>query len=382
MKKFLRCFSSKKMFMSASLIAMMLTLSGTVALDAIEYRPLPSVQSEHFRGFYYWVDMANYKNLLLSNMPLDVLVGYIVADSVVRAAPRGPILDKISQMNLSTDTAQYIYKYWLTMNEYDPLRFFSYTRRRYPEAEVNYLRLHSDMRHKMYVDPKFTYVVSDYILHVYVNNTVHIDTSDATPHTYPSIDPKTKRFIRDSTGNFVLDTHIYAKPETIAYCKVLDTIKGGAFPSLSNAIFYNGPRPNPDEGGVVEDNTYADALFPIITPDIIFSYLDQWTNGMYRHSLYNPRDGHWIKPGREYIVFLELRGVDAEDDDLNPDGTPSKVYYGLWPYPHIASCSMYPIEDGYVIDRFDALGFGKKVPVEEFKQNIRDKISEIKSFGE
>jgi len=368
------------MFMSASCMAMMLTMLGTVAINAIEYRPLPSF--EYFRGFYYWVDMANYKNLLLSNMPLDVLVGYIVADSVVRAAPRGPILDKISRMNLSTDTAQYIYKYWHTMNEYDPLRFFSYTRRRYHGAEVNYLRLHSDMRHKMYVDPKFTYVVSDYILHVYVNNTVHIDTSDATPYMTISTDPKTKRPIRDSTGNFVYTTHIRVQPETVAYCKVVDTLKGGKFPSLNNAIFYNGERPKPEEGGIVEDNTYADALFPIATPDIVFSYRDLWTNGQYGPTLYNSRDGHWIKPSREYIVFLELRGIDAEDDDLNPDGTPSKVYYYIMPYPHVKSRSMYPVEDGYVIDKYDALGFGKKVPVEEFKQNIRDKISEIKSFGE
>jgi len=63
MKKFL----SKKTFMSASLTAMMLTMLGT---NAIVYEPLPS-RTDH-RGFYYWLDMADYPNLLQSNMPLDM----------------------------------------------------------------------------------------------------------------------------------------------------------------------------------------------------------------------------------------------------------------------------------------------------------------------
>jgi hypothetical protein len=43
---------------------------------------------------------------------------------------------------------------------------------------------------------------------------------------------------------------------------------------------------------------------------------------------------------------------------------------------------MYPIEDGNVIDEKNALGFGTSVPVNVFKQNIRNTINEIKNYGE
>jgi len=42
---------------------------------------------------------------------------------------------------------------------------------------------------------------------------------------------------------------------------------------------------------------------------------------------------------------------------------------------------MYPVVDGYVLDKANALGFGTSVPVNEFKQKIRDKIFEIKNYG-
>ena len=352
MKKFL----SKKTFMSASLIAMMLTMLGTVALDAIEYKPLPS--RPYFNGFFYCLDMADYPNMLHSNMPLDVLIGYIVADSVVRSLPHfNAYIDSVQKLNPFSDTAQYILKYWYLMNEYDPLWFYSFLKRKQqPGANATAAPLHSNMRQRMSFNPKSVYVAPDYILHVYVNNTVSIDTADAR-----------------------MRHHINSK--TIAYCKVLDTLKGGKFPSLNNAIFYNGERQRPEEGGIV-DNTYTDALFPAITPDIVFSYLDSWQRWDVGPPLNNKRKGdNWIKPGREYIVFLEPLGTDGIGS-YDPIGSPHKVYYGLKPYPHPGSFSMYPIEEGYVLDETNALGFGTKVPVEEFKQNIRTKIAEIKNYGE
>jgi len=333
-------------------IALFVMIGTTVALNAIVYEPLPN--RPEYRGFYYWLDMADYPNLLQSDMPYEVLIGYIVADSVVRAAPGSRIMsDAIRKMNLLTDTAQFIYKYWYAMNEYDPLWFYSFLNKKYPEANISSRSLRSDMRSRMYEDTKFTYVVSDYILHIYVNNTVHIDTSNTK---YPEFS------------------------KTIAYCKILDILKGGVFPSLDNAIFYNGEQKNSVESGIV-DNNYADALVPTIMPDIVFNYVDQWRNGQGGRPLFNQRDGHWIKPNKEYIVFLEFQGVDAVGS-WAPVGSIYKQYYTLMPYPHTKSYSMYPIEDGYVIDIRNALGFGTKVPVDEFKENIRKKIEEIKNFGE
>ena len=331
-------------------ITLFLMLVSTVTVEAIVYEPLPN--RPEFRGFYYWLDMADYRNILQSDMSHEVMIGYIVADSVVRTMPSITYMyDPIKEMNVFSDTAQYINKYWYLMNDYDPLRFWWFLTRKYPEAKNRPSRLHSDMRSRMYINPQFTYVVSDYILHIRVNNTVHIDTS--------------------------YTKGIFPDPRTIAYCQVLDNIKGRTFPSLNNALFYNGERQDGEDG--IIDISYA---LPSTQTDIVFSYNDDWQWGEYGMPLFTQRDGHWVKPNREYIVFLEVVGFDAVGSWDTTGGTEHKIYYALMPYPHTKSYSMYQIENGYVIDRRNALGFGARIPVEEFKERIRNEINEIKSFGE
>ena len=318
-----------------------------VTLNAVTYEPLPN--RPYWRGFYYCLDMADYPYLLQSNMPYEVLIGYIVADSIMQAMPESltPVWYFIKDMNISSDTAQYLYKYWYYMNDYDPMRFWSFLNRKYhPEAKGRQRMLYAEMRQRFYVDQKFTYVVPSYILHIYVNNVVWIDVSDTK--------------------------HPTSSSSTIAYCQVLDTLKGKMFPSLDgdNAIFYNGSLEN--NFGIVNDY----AINPLQT-DIVFSFRNNWTRGQEGRSI----GKNWIKSDREYIVFLEFGGEDAVGE-WDPVGSLHKQYYTLFPYPHTKSCSMYPVEDGYVLDEKNAMGFGTKVPVETFKQNIRDQINLIKNYGE
>jgi len=63
-------------------IALFAMLGTTVALNAIVYEPLPNWHNKNWRGFHCWLDMADYPNLLQSNMPLDILIGYIVCSSL------------------------------------------------------------------------------------------------------------------------------------------------------------------------------------------------------------------------------------------------------------------------------------------------------------
>ena len=318
-------------------------LVAVVTVKAVVYEPLPN--RPEARGFYYCLDMADYPNLLQSNMPYEVMVGYIVADSAIRAMPSiTRFYNPIEELNLFSDTAEYIYKYWYLMNEYDPVRFYSFLGKKYPVAKNKPRELYSDISNRMHRNPKFKYVVSDYILHIYVNNTVHIDTANTKIHY-----------------------HDWSK--TIAYCKVLDTLKGGVFPSLENAIFYNG------------ENSIIGKIIPQEQEtDIVFSYIDQWQRWPDK-PLFDSNSEYWIKPEREYIVFLQFFGIDAIGS-WDPIGSIHKQYYSLIPYPLRGSRSMYPIENGNVIDEKNALGFGTVIPVDVFKQNIRDKINEIKNYGE
>lgn len=273
-------------------------------------------------------------------MPYQVQRGYILVDSLDKA-----LLNKwhepVDKMNVQSDTALSVYKHWCYMNDYDPVRFYGLLCRKNPDTKNNFYIVQSKFRNKMEWDDKFDYVYPSYILHVYVNKRMWIDTMD-TKEPGPS--------------------------STIAYCKVLDTLKGKVFPSFDNAIINNG-----------ELSEELMATYTAVPPqtDVVFSYTNHWPNGHWG----NPIGRHWIKPEREYIVFLEFRGTDAIGS-WDPPGSVHKIYYSLMPYQPENSCSMYPIEDGYVLDENNYLGFGKKVPLDVFKQNIRNKINEIKQYGE
>ena len=316
-----------------------LLLSTEVTLNAVTYEPLPN--HPYWNGFHYYFDMTDYPNLLSSSMPYQVLQGYIVADSVVKAMPgRKYQMSSIEKMNPFLDTAQYIYKYWCYMNDYNPLWFYSFEGKKYSGARTSPYGLLTDLRNRMYIDPKFKYVISSYILHIYVNNTFWIDTPDVRkPDDFWS--------------------------KTIAYCKVLDTLKGKQFPSLNDAIFYNGELP--DSGSSIVAN------IPPQT-DIVFSYKDSWQS--WNSELY-PLD--WIKPGNEYIVFLEING---RDNLKNLDGSINKHYYSIAPFSKYGFRGIYQIENGMVKDADNVLGFGKKNSVNIFKQNIINKLEEIKNYGE
>ena len=313
-------------------------------LNAVTYDPLPNWP--HYRGFYHCLDMANYKNLLTEDMPYQVQRGYILTDSLDKALLNN-WYNPVKKMNLHSDTARNIQKYWCHMNDFDPVRFYGFLCRKNPVTKNNFRSIQAKLRERMERDgnDKVTYVYPSYILHIYVNERIWIDTSDIKHPNHSSV--------------------------TIAYCKVLDTLKGKVFPSLDDAIIYNGE--------LSEDLMTTYTAVPLQT-DVVFRFRHSWTRG-YNDGWGRTLGWHWVKPDKEYIVFLEFRGADAIGC-WDPVGSVHKEYYSLMPYWAPKSCSMYPIEDGYVLDENNALGFGKKVPVDVFKQNIRNKINEIKNYGD
>jgi hypothetical protein len=329
----------------------------TADLKAVSYEHLPN--KPDIRGFYYWFDMADYEHLFLSNMPYQVMQGYIVLDSVIRATPSitylyNPIKE-LKGINPLSDTGQYVYKYWYLMDEYDPLRYLAFFQRKYSDAKNRPTRIRSELEAKVRynvpldVSVKPVYAASSYILHIRVNNIDLIDTADTDSPEFS---------------------------ESTVYCKILDTLKGGAFPSLNNAIFWNGELV--DSHSSNSNNVQKKSYVTPQQTDIVFSFLNPYFRNDFEMVMYTNGD-KWIKPYREYIVFLVVFGPygGSKKDNVH------KVYYSIRPYPlQGGSRSMYPIEDGFVIDKENELGFGIKLPIEEFKQNIINKINEIKNYGE
>ena len=115
-------------------LALLIVLCASVTLKAITYEPLPNDPDTY--GFFYKLDMARFPQLLLSNMPYEVLQGYIVADSIVRVLPSFSYRwNPINDLNLHSDTMHYLYKYLYIMSDYDPERYFAFSCRKYPDAK-------------------------------------------------------------------------------------------------------------------------------------------------------------------------------------------------------------------------------------------------------
>jgi hypothetical protein len=318
----------------------LLSLCCILPANAITYEPIPNFPERY--GFYYRFNDSDYAQILHSNMPYEIMAGYIVTDSIMRYCPNSIAVENfvLDSIHYGSDTLKYFNKYLYLLEDYDPVRY--YMKLSMPDTALVYgSGIKGWMYTKFYEMPEAPYVFSDYILHIKANKVVRtesINNYDAT-----------------SGG------------EDIIYCKVLDTIKGRVFPSLNSAIFYNGL-----EGDTLnyQQNTYQGVSRPI-TPitDIVFSYCHRWNTKKWPASR---RIGPGrISPDKEYIVFLRLFSGGATD---------SSDYVCLSPYAERNSFSMYPIEDGFVKDEGNVLGFGENVPVDEFKQHLQEKISEIVNY--
>jgi hypothetical protein len=80
--------------------------------------------------------------------------------------------------------------------------------------------------------------------------------------------------------------------------------------------------------------------------------------------------GWCVKPGHEYIVFLNFMGVGSDS---------ARTYFTLRPGASIGSGGMYPVVDGIVQDPGDDYGIGAAVglPVDVWKSRLRARINRI-----
>src|SRR5581483_6632469 len=105
-----------------------------------------------------------------------------------------------------------------------------------------------------------------------------------------------------------------------------------------------------------------------------FEYSPEWLRV---HSDYGlplkDSNGWWVKPGHEYIVFLNLSGIGADS---------TAGYFTVIPGPANpplgSSGCMYPVVNGIVQDPNDDFGLGHaNLPVAQWKAALRARISKI-----
>ena len=336
--------------------------------------PLPPCFSK-FRGLFYPATKFGYTPVLHSNMPLDILLGYIIADSI-SAHSRAMLPTNedernfIKNLSSGGDTLNYALKYMYRLADYNPMLFYHFTQGQVSKRSLDAIereiiaRVHNDCDKSFC--KKAMLLHPHYILHVRVNETQLLSY---------------KHF--DGEDYYDVPRHYLVN----AYCSVLDTIKGQVLPDISTCFVVSEKE--------LENGT---VIMPIITPvsqiigvntprtNFAFDYNPQWTraNRQWTKPMFDSEGNHWVMPEREYIVLLRPRFYCGEPFTAPSAGNPSTrtYYYSLMPVAGDLSGGMFPIKDGNVIDEGNDFGWGEVIPLDVFKTNLRGAIDSIKNYGD
>lgn len=155
---------------------------------------------------------------------------------------------------------------------------------------------------------------------------------------------------------------------------VIDTIKGRVFPSKYSPLF-TGSNSTP----LVEDFNNEKKVNSVgLQNYFTIWYCNQWPIGQSgsRRELHDENDITFLKPGKEYIMFIIPRITCFESPS-------NAIYYLPAPFSfNSTSAGMYEIEDGNVLDPGNDFGLGTQIPINNFKIHLNEIINSIKNFGE
>lgn len=288
---------------------------------------------------------------LNSSMPFDVLIGYIIGDSIARnlnIAQRDSLFRNLTY----SDTLKYALKYLYKMVDYDPISFFQWGSYRpiptmYPSAPGVLHHALLERTRKIYPDKQRTAMLStaDVIAHIKVNSTQHkIDTTavhakNAVAVTATVIEP--------------------IKGQRIPNCWVDSRAKGEKERSLASVLIST-EGDKPAVPGACLQFEYR-LEWPRLNKSMLRTNLDS--------TLVDANGKQWVQPDMEYIVFLRFAGLGR---------TANYNYAVLIPVAWFGTtCSIYPIIDGKVYDHYDDFGFGSGLTPEQFKSALGNKIHSI-----
>lgn len=311
----------------------------TIILSMYSFSQPPCQQSS--RNYYFTLPVVATYPPINSGMPLDVLVSYIVADSVCKTANINEVRDFFERQDYDnfSDSLKFMMKHLYRMVDHDPLSAYIYYVQRpylgYLTPNLLAQRYSRVLREKS--DSALTYnllLQSFYILHVNVEDTVLVDNTE----------------------------QYYSNALTISLVTVLDTLKGNVIANISTP------------GGNGIEKRFEDKSQSGIGASMLFQYSDGWLRGG-NLPMTDANGDSWIKPGHEYILFLDLRTLCSDENGQ---------YVSVMPlvYESSTSAGMYPIVNGNVIDDSNDWGLGEIVPLQNFIDRIQAHIDYIKNYKE
>ena len=265
---------------------------------------------------------------LRTNMPEEVIKAYVRYDSL-RKFPDNVLRGIIFHLGFGPEYYSLLKDYYI-LYDWDPILFDR--NNNYNDSLRYYFKPYSIIED--YIDKKSpnkfiekNLVASSHILHIKVTDTIR---------------------------RYAVSSEQYGGLIT---AEILDTLKGKVIPGYKDLSL-----PINSDGFIVQ-YPESSAVKPSYT--IQFDYLfDHWVNG--KMISFTQLDGtQWFHKDKEYIVFLSVFNVCGIS-------TKNVRFYSLSPWNFDSHYYlMYEIKDGILIDDYNEFGFGKNIPVEEWKAKFR-----------
>lgn len=344
--KVCNCIIATFMFAISFICTAKLLAEPTTPGDA---KPCPC--SSLYPGHYFTEQYYPFKPVLRTDMPLDILLGYIIMDSIISygqlSYPTVASRDEFfAGLTCEGDTLNYALKHLYRITDYNPFLFhnFIWSVQAGKFSSITLLKRFYDQVKKVCGHQKFEVMEAEYIL--------HLRTTKVEPLYYKNDIPG------DTSKVFFVHN------------KVLDKIKGQVLPNFDRAITI---FTQDSAGKSVLRST--DLNVPANT-DFLYYYNPGWVQ--------NSVDGKqsqsmWRIPmeeDKEYIVFT--RHLENCIDSLNA----RKQYYDIKTTNLNLQGGIFPIVNGNVIDGANDWGWGTEVPLATFKRNLQELIDSIKNYGE
>jgi hypothetical protein len=270
---------------------------------------------------------------LYLGQPSAVTTAYLWLDDLMRLEPESAIARYINTLSWN-DTAQTIASYLYQIQDDNPLSYYNWDDAGiypHPYKGVTGQAEYAFIKQVSQIEPTgvaYVLLSSEIIADLTVSDTICVTNTSAYT----------------------------AKDEVLAVCSINDEIKGKWVPACPS---YNAGKKKPVTLGAV---TSPSSALPADTARagtcLQFEYSPEWVQR-------TSSGGWWIKPGQEYIVFLNFMGVGGGN-------------FTTWPLSFGSCHGMYPVVGGIVQYPHDDLSLGgTNLTLSAFKAALRAKISAL-----
>jgi hypothetical protein len=271
-----------------------------------------------YQGLVYGIPLNQNCPPFNTDMPIDVLIGYIALDSISKNVEIEDFYRFMSRQTYN-DTIKTMMRYFYKMMEYDPNKYHNYMYHPQP----------SKYRILDYDHPFFEYV------------------KRKSPYSFLDASLLASYVIAKVTVNSVVNYN-----DTIArHAKTARIVTAHV-----DSIFKGKPMVNCDGQYIIEPTGYN---------CIKFECAKEWFE--------NTIPEFEMIHGQSYFIFFDYRLI-CQTDSLS--------YFTIFPLGSIESktWSIYPIVNGNLIDIYNELGFGTNVNINTFYNGLTNRINQIKNF--